>query len=259
MVLLSFDLEEFDMPFEYGRNISFEDQINLSVTGCRYILDLLEKHQLKATFFSTAIFAIHAPEIIARIKHDRHELASHAYFHSKFEEGDLLASRKKLEEISGMRINGFRMPRMKFVSEQAIERAGYSYNSSLNPTYLPGRYNHLKKPRTYYKKFNVWQLPTSVTPLFRIPLFWLSFHNFPLWYYKRLFQRTYQKDGYANIYFHPWEFTDLTDKERFNFPNYVSKNSGLLMINRMDELMSWINQKELPTARINDFVQTLRN
>ena len=27
MILLSFDIEEFDMPFEYQRDISFEDQI----------------------------------------------------------------------------------------------------------------------------------------------------------------------------------------------------------------------------------------
>ena len=51
MVLLSFDIEEFDMPFEYGKDISFEDQISISVAGCHIILDLLKKHQFKATFF----------------------------------------------------------------------------------------------------------------------------------------------------------------------------------------------------------------
>jgi hypothetical protein len=67
MVLLSFDIEEFDMPFEYGKEISFDEQIRISTEGCHTILDLLSKHGLKATFFSTVIFAqnaSHLPDLI---------------------------------------------------------------------------------------------------------------------------------------------------------------------------------------------------
>ena len=60
MILLSFDIEEFDMPFEYERKIDFIDQINISIQGTNSILDILKKHQVKATFFSTATFAINA-------------------------------------------------------------------------------------------------------------------------------------------------------------------------------------------------------
>ena len=42
MILLSFDIEEFDMPFEYGKTISFEDQISISIEGTSLILDLLK-------------------------------------------------------------------------------------------------------------------------------------------------------------------------------------------------------------------------
>lgn len=33
MILLSFDIEEFDMPFEYGKDISIENQIAVSEKG----------------------------------------------------------------------------------------------------------------------------------------------------------------------------------------------------------------------------------
>ncbi|WP_431292791.1 hypothetical protein [Pedobacter sp. P26] len=52
MVLLSFDIEEFDMPFEYGKEISFEDQIAISRAGTIAILDILDKYSVKATFFA---------------------------------------------------------------------------------------------------------------------------------------------------------------------------------------------------------------
>lgn len=256
MFLLSFDIEEFDMPFEYGKSISFDDQVGISITGTNLILDLLKKHNFKATFFSTVIFAQNAPAVIARIKAEGHELASHSYYHSKFEVKDLLDSKQALEQLFGSPVYGFRMPRMMPVDEKEIAKAGYQYNSSINPTWLPGRYNNLKISRTYFKKDGVWQLPASVSQ-FRIPLFWLSFHNFPLWFYKKLTKNAYQKDGYANIYFHPWEFTDLNKKETYGFPGYVSKNSGKEMIMRFDNFLAWINQQGYPNGTIREFIQTL--
>lgn len=257
MVLLSFDIEEFDMAFEYGKTISFEDQISISITGTTIILDLLAKHGFKATFFSTATFALNAPGIIERIKNEGHELASHGYYHSKFEVQDLLLSKQKLEELSDLPITGYRMPRMMPVDEIEIEKAGYLYNSSINPTWLPGRYNNLHLPRTHFKQGQVIQLPASVSPLLRIPLFWLSFHNFPLTFYKYLVKQAYKKDGYLNVYFHPWEFTDLKDNERYGFPGYVSKNSGKAMEQRMDELMAWLNKNGYPNGTIDQFVKTI--
>lgn len=257
MVLLSFDIEEFDMPFEYGKEISFEDQINISIIGTNIILDLLQKHKVKATFFSTATFAINAPNQIKRIIEDGHEIASHTYFHSEFKNEDLLLSKQKLEEITKTEVIGLRMPRMYPVDNKEVFRAGYIYNSSINPTYLPGRYNHFDKPRTYYKQNNVWQIPASVSPIIRFPLFWLSFHNLPLWFYKWLCKITLRKDKYLNIYFHPWEFTNLNQKDKFGFPNYVSKNSGEKMTERLDNLLIWMTTNKYKFGVFKDLISKI--
>ncbi len=236
-ILLSFDIEEFDMPFEYQREISFEEQIQISVTGTTIILDLLKKHQIKATFFSTVTFALHAKDLILRIVNEGHELASHGYYHSRFSDEDYINSKQTLEKIANTNVIGFRMARMQPVNDSLIQKAGYQYNSSINPTYLPGRYNNLHISRTYFKTDGVLQIPASVTPLIRFPLFWLSFHNLPLFLYTWLSKITLWKDDYINVYFHPWEFTDLTDFKKFNFPNYVSKNSGEAMRDRMEKFI----------------------
>jgi len=257
MILLSFDIEEFDMPFEYNRAISLEEQISISTEGTLIILDLLKKNKLKATFFCTVIFAQNAEALIRRIITDGHELASHGYYHSAFKDEHLLQSRLALEQLSGTKVNGYRMARMMPVDEKEIQKAGYLYNSSINPTWLPGRYNNRHISRTWFMQSGVIQLPASVSPVTRFPLFWLSFHHLPLWFYKHLARKTYEKDGYLNIYFHPWEFTDLHDKERFGFPNYVSKNSGDEMILRMDKFMKWINHRNYHSGTITEFVQQL--
>jgi len=258
MVLLSFDIEEFDMPFEYGKDISFTDQISISTTGTIAILDLLDKHHVKATFFCTVTFAENIPDLLKRITGSGHELASHGYYHSDFKPEHLLLSKLKLQELSGKEITGYRMARMMPVDESEIEKAGYRYNTSINPTYLPGRYNNLNISRTYFHKQNVLQIPASVSPLIRFPLFWLSFHNLPLNIYKFLASWTYKKDKYLNIYFHPWEFTDLDDFERFGFPKYVRKNTGSKMIDRMDILISWMKAKNYPFGTFQEFIKNIK-
>jgi peptidoglycan/xylan/chitin deacetylase (PgdA/CDA1 family) len=65
--------------------------------------------RVKATFFSTVIFARNAPEIIRRIIEGGHELASHGYYHSSFETVTLASSKIALQELSGQEIKGYRM------------------------------------------------------------------------------------------------------------------------------------------------------
>lgn len=255
MILLSFDIEEFDMPFEYQRSLPFDEQIRLSAQGTETILNLLAKYGIRATFFVTAHFATHAKELVKRMAKEGHEVASHGYFHTEFAVEHLQQSRETLEQISETSVVGFRMPRMKPVDEKAIATAGYRYNSSINPTFLPGRYNNLHVKRTYFYKENVWQLPASVTPWFRIPLFWLSFHNFPLFLYKYLSKRTLQNDGYLNIYFHPWEFIDLNQPDKYNFPSYVVRNSGEKMYKRMENFIVHFKKKNIKFETIKAYLQ----
>lgn len=252
MVLLSFDIEEFDMPLEYKGEISFQKQISISQQGLERILDILKKHHAKATFFSTVVFAENSKHLIERLLNEGHELASHTWYHSDFKEEHLKQSKEKLEELFNTKVTGLRMPRMMPVSKNAVQNAGYQYNSSINPTFLPGRYNNLKVSRTYFKEGNVTQIPASVSPNFRIPLFWLSFHNFPLSFYKKLASDTLKKDNYLNVYFHPWEFAAIKDEE-FKLPAFTVKNTGEDMVKRFDDFLLWLKSKNHSFGTFQEF------
>lgn len=256
-ILLSFDIEEFEMPREYGDPIPFGSQINISQKGATRILDMLFQHNIKATFYTTANFATHAKDIVTRIIDEGHELASHGYVHNRFEPLHLKLSKDVLENIGQTKVYGYRMARMMPVPEEKVYQAGYIYNSSINPTFLPGRYNKLSEPRTYFYRNKVLQLPASVTPLLRFPLFWISFHNLPLRLYCRLADRVLKKDGYLNVYFHPWEFMDIGPKKKYNFPFYVTKNTDIKMVDRMNKFIKWAKSKNYEFARTIDFVKTI--
>lgn len=254
MILLSFDIEEFDVPLEHGIEIPFEQQMAISIEGTQKILACLQKHQIHATFFCTANFAAHAPEIIKSIQQDGHEIASHGYYHSSFEIADLKRSREFLEQQTGLSVEGFRMARMMPVDEIEIKNAGYGYNSSLNPTCIPGRYNHLNKPRTWFYIDDVFQIPSSVTPFLRFPLFWLAYHNLPAKIYRWLFHRTLKHDGYVITYFHPWEFTNLkVHKKEWKLPFIMTNHSGEDMVKRLNDLISFFKKKNYTFTTCSEF------
>jgi len=256
MVLLSFDIEEFDMPLEYKGEITFEEQILISQNGLKKILDILKKHEIKATFFSTVIFAKRSTFLINRLLDEGHELASHTWYHSRYENKHLKESREELGKLFSTKIIGIRIPRMRAVDNREVFKAGYSYNSSVNPTWLPGRYNNLQVPRTYFKDKNVLQIPASVSPFFRIPLFWLSFHNFPLWIYKILAMLTLKNDKYLNLYFHPWEFSNIKNKS-YNLPSFTTVNTGDAMVRRLDNFISWVKEKNYTFVTFQQFQERI--
>jgi len=251
MIFLSFDVEEFDNPLPYTKTLSFEQQMAFSKLGTQRILDLLFLKKVKATFFCTANFAINAPDLIERMVSEGHEVASHGYYHAKFEIKDLAESKKVLERMTGSNVYGFRMPNMMPIDALPIIEAGYQYNSSLNPTFLPGKYNNLDKPRSIFYEKTLCQIPASVSSTLRIPLFWLSLHNFPLIIYKSMCIGAIRKDGYLNVYFHPWEFADLSAPE-VKLPSYIVRNSGINLLGRLNYLIDTFKRKKYRFETLKD-------
>ncbi len=240
MILLSFDTEEFDVPREHGVDFSLEEGMTVSIEGTNRILDVLKQNNVKATFFCTGNFAEHAPEVMMRIMNEGHEVACHGVDHWQPTETDFARSKEIVERVCGRKVYGYRQPRMFPVSDSEIARVGYKYNSSLNPAFIPGRYMHLTEPRTWFMKGDVMQIPASVSPLIRFPLFWLALHNLPEGLYHWLVRRTLKHDGYFVTYFHPWEFYDLKEHPEFKMPFIIKNHSGQQMMERLDNLIKML-------------------
>lgn len=248
-ILLTFDVEEFDLPLEYNIPITADEQMLMGKAGLDAINGILSTDNLKTTLFTTANFAKEFPDEIKEHS-SKHEIASHSFYHSGFKKEDLLNSRIELERITGKTVTGFRMPRMKPINLSWIKDAGYEYDSSINPTYIPGRYNNWKCPRTLHKENGLLRMPTSVSPNLRIPLFWLSFKNLPYPIFYNLALQTLKTDGYLSLYFHPWEFIDLG---KYPLAFYLKRLSGPLLLNKLNRLIVDL-QKHAEFIPVNDFI-----
>lgn len=250
--MLTFDLEEFDIPEEYGQKVSETDQMQVTLRGMEGVLSVLDKHHIRATFFTTGHFAAENPALIRHLA-QRHEIASHALRHAPshvFCESDIEDSRRILETVSGQIVSGFRMPRLKPFDKAALLRQGFRFDSSLNPTWLPGRYNLLGESPLPSVTDGLIELPCSTTPWLRFPLFWLSFKNLPLSIYAWLCALTLQKRGNLMLYFHPWEFADLS---AYKLPFYVKKPDGDKLTTKLDKLIVALKKRNAAFVTCNTF------
>ena len=155
---MSVDLEDFfcDLPFEQWSK--YESRV---IKNTNKILDLFEKFNVKATFFTLGYIAEKFPNLIQQIDEKGHEIGSHSYSHldirktTKEEfEIDLKRSIDTLEEIIGKKIFGFRAPyfsidensfwAMKILSKY------FKYDSSIFPAKTP-LYGIKNAPRNIYR------------------------------------------------------------------------------------------------------------
>jgi peptidoglycan/xylan/chitin deacetylase (PgdA/CDA1 family) len=240
-ILLTFDVEEFDTALRHKIDLTMQQQMEVGQEGLLRVIGMLNAvNHPPSTFYTTANFADFYPETIRDIS-KRHEIASHTYYHTTFKEADILQSKLRLEEIIEKPIFGFRMPNMADFDKNLIQKSGYSYDSSINPTYLPGKYNYLHHPTTPFKYHNTTEIPASVVPFVRFPLFWLSFKNLPLPLFIFLCNLTLAKTGYLNLYFHPWEFADLTG---YKIPKFIINPDGEKLTKKLQKFIEYYQKKQ---------------
>jgi len=130
-VLLTFDLEEFDLPLEFHEKISSKQQIEISRDGLNELLYILEKEKVLATFFVTAKFALANKKLIKKLAKNN-EIALHGLQHSdnyrKMRMDEMLSRLKKakkiLESVAGKKIIGFRAPKFHVKKVKMLSLAG---------------------------------------------------------------------------------------------------------------------------------------
>jgi len=259
-LLLTFDLEQFVVPIERKIAYNVEELFRVSYNGTHKIIKLLDKHQITSTFFTTYEYALKYPSLIEKIIENNHEIALHGYSHlhnyKTMTERNAFRYLKEakfcLEKKFNITIKGFRAPRLAAPTTSLLKRLGFIYDSSLHPTFVPGRYFNLLKQRNVFRD-NIWEVPISVTPL-RFPFSWFWFKNFGLTYSKLCTVAHLRSSDYVNIYFHPWEFEDVNLNRIL--PDLSLRNNGVKLLKILNKYVEWTKIKELKATAICNYLNT---
>ena len=108
--------------------------------GLKRCLDMLQRQNIRTTFFVPGIVAEKYPEEVKQIAAHGHELAYHGYMHDARigipeaeEEANMMKAEKILETISGRKVQGHRAPldALQTYSVKLMQKRGYLYSSTL--------------------------------------------------------------------------------------------------------------------------------
>jgi hypothetical protein len=247
-ILLTFDVEEFD--YIKDENEKFE----LSKQGLLSITNLLDKHKIKATFFTTALFAKKYSILIKNLEAKGHEIACHGYCHldSYLKDISKIKEAKKEIESLGIKISGFRAPRYELKNTAGIGEFGFIYDSSLHPTWIPGRYFNFFKNREIHKIGNIIEVPLSVLPITRLQIFWLAFKNFGANYAKIFTKINSLFSDYTMLVFHPWEFINL---KNLKLKWYVKRKYGRELLNMLENYLLFCLKNKYKFETISNYLE----
>lgn len=238
-ILLTWDIEEYDAPEDFGAPRKNDGGLSCGGLIWEEWLGIAEKWNAPATTFVTARLAENFPALLDKTRFSGCEIASHGWTHEKGADLRLKESRDKLGSLAGDPIRGFRSPRLRELPMAQIHEAGYVYDASSNPAFVPGRYCRWGQKRLPHRNGNLWEVPASVLPLIRFPLFWASFHLLPLPLYQAACRIVLATDGLLSLYFHPWELSDLAEPE---LPQWLRRRSKTQRVERMCKLVSWLGK-----------------
>lgn len=226
---LTIDVEDWyqtqDFHFDIEKWSSFEDRV---VGNTEKILELLSKHNIKATFFVLGYIAKKHPQLIKKIHSAGNEIGSHGMWHKMINQmskqeftEDIRASKQLLEDITGDKVNYFRasswsMTRKTLWAFEALCNEGYTLDSSMQPfaTPLSGDFGVPYMP--FYpvingKKQDILEFPVTVMPLhkFCFPFSGgLYLRVLPFSIIKYCLKKINEKES-AMIYTHPWEIDEM--------------------------------------------------
>jgi polysaccharide deacetylase family protein (PEP-CTERM system associated) len=225
---LSVDVEEYFHPTEVPASAHPDTWAYLPsriTAQVRTILDLLEQHQVKATFFVLGWIAERHPELVRRIADAGHEIGCHSYAHRlvynmSADEFRLDTQRAivAIEDACGIRPVLYRAPSYSILERslwalEILAELGFQYDSSIYPIHhdrcgIPG----------FGRGSQI--IRTAAGPLFEVPIATVQLSQdcvapvggggylrlLPYSYTAAGIRRMNSREGLpACIYFHPWE------------------------------------------------------
>ncbi len=218
---LSIDLEDWFCAYNLRIPVTEWDTRELRVVpNTRRMLDLLEKHETRATFFVLGWMAEKVPDLVREIEARGHEVGTHGYSHTVLTamtpesfELDLCRALEATRACVRQPILGFRAPsftvtRRTLWALDILARHGLAYDSSIFPISNHPDYGIPDAPLGIHQRGPITEVPMSVARVLgrNLPCSGGGyFRVFPYRLTHFLLGRVNREGRPAVFYVHPWE------------------------------------------------------
>ena len=264
MNILTFDIEEwyhFDIYSTEDKWLDYAPRIDLYLPK---VLDLLDKHETKATFFCLGWIARTYPDMIKRISDRGHEIACHTDKHLFVKEMTPVDFREELrralysiEDIVGEKIISFRAPSFTITEDskwafEILAEFGIENDCSIFPisrSYggFPS-FGEAKPNIISYNDIYIKEFPINTGKVFGKDFVYCGggyFRLFPYWLIKRLLTKT----SYAMTYLHMRDFDYEQPRFRYftlerTFKSYYGLKGAFLKFQNLIDDFEWTNVRD---------------
>lgn len=149
--------------------------------------------------------------------------------------------------MRGIRQKDFKIP------QENLKLLEFNYVSNIDNADILFPFKRLKRDTEINEEDGLSIVPESISPYSQLPYNDFVFQILPMKYYQSMVFETLKNDDFVLIYLNSWQFTDFK-KYRFDIPFYRSLFSGKKMEDKLDTLLTWINEHDMATSRMKDYI-----
>lgn len=249
MILLTFNIVNIEAECKNGTEISGEERLTITIENTKAILRILDINDTKASFFVEISIVEKLQSLLKAISFQGHEIA---FYNKNSSLEEIENAKKNLQEFLEKQIRGIRQKDFN-LSQESLKLLEFNYISNIDNANILFPFKRLKRDTQINEEDGLSIVPESISPYSQLPYNDFVFQMLPMNYYESMVFETLKKDDFVLIYLNSWQFTDFR-KYRFEIPFYRRINSGKKMEDKLEKLLSWINEKEMATSRMKDYI-----
>jgi len=241
----------------YNRSKKSLDEVSYNIN---VILEFLNYHNVKATFFILGSVAKDIPSLVYKIASNGHEIGSHGMHHQflhllpkNIVRQHINDSKKIIEDAASKKIYGFRAPffsindKTLYIFDEIVD-AGFKYDSSIYPISGHDLYGISGAIKSVHKMKNgLIEMPLSVRKIMGLTLPVLGggyFRLYPYYFNKIALKSLNASNMPGMIYLHPYELGG--EYQKVNNLNVLKNiryyhNSGATSRRRLGKLFKLYN------------------
>lgn len=249
MILLTFNILNNSGIFQNGRVLSDTELLEITHRNTFSILRTLENHDVKSTFFIDISIAEKSTELLKKIVSKGHEVA---FYNRNSSLKEIENAKKHVEAILEKPVRGIRQKDVT-ISVNELKLLEFTYISNIENSNILFPFKRLQRSTDIVEDQGLSIVPESISPYSQLPYNDFVFQAVPMKYYQGMVTETLQNDEFVLIYLNTFQFTEGQDF-KIKMPFYRKYNLGKKMEDKLEDFLAWINENELATARMKDYI-----
>jgi len=249
MVLLTFNIVNIEAKCKNDAEVTDAERLKISEDNTKAILRILDIHGIKASFFVEISLTEKLQNLLKAISFQGHEIA---FYNQNSDTEEIENAKRITQDFIEKQIKGIRQKDNK-ISYEKLKLMEFSYISNIDNADILFPFKRLKKDTEIIEQDGISIIPESISPYSQLSYNDFVFQLLPMKYYRNMVFETLKNDEFVLIYLNSWQFTDFA-RYHFDVPFYRKLNSGKKMEDKLDALLTWINEKEMATSRMKDYI-----